>query len=54
MKNEISKWLEDLKEVFGTISEDELLSSRKKVDHEINLKTKKIKSSSLILIKLKK
>ena len=53
MENEISEWLKDLKEVFETISEEKLSSYRKEIDHEITLKTDRIKSSSLISIRLK-
>ena len=53
MESEISKWLKDLKKIFRTISKDELLSNRKEVNHEINLKIKEIKSLLLILIRLK-
>ena len=53
MENEISKWLKDLKKVFETISEKELLSSCKEVDYKITLKTKEIKSLLLILTRLK-
>ena len=52
IKSKIPKWLKDLKKIFETISKDELLFSRKEVNHEINLKTKKIKSLLLILIRL--
>ena len=54
IKNKISKWLKNLKKVFETISKEKLLSSRKRVDHEITLKTNEIKSSSLISIRLEK
>ena len=54
IKNEISKWLKDLKEVFKTISERELLFSHEEVNYEINLKIKEIKSSLQISIKLEK
>ena len=53
LENEIPKWLEDLKKVFGTIPKEKLSSSRDEVDHEIVLKTKKIKSLPLILTRLK-
>ena len=53
LKNEIPKWLKDLKKVFGTIFERELSSRRKEMNHEIILKTKKIKPSFLILIRSK-
>ena len=49
IKSKISKWLENLKEIFGTILKDELLSNREEVNHEINLKTKEIKLLLLIL-----
>ena len=52
MKNEILEWLKNLKEVFKIISKKKLLFSRERVDHEITLKTKKIKSLLLISIKL--
>ena len=54
MENEILEWLKDLKEVFKTISKRELLLYRKGIDHEIILKTDKIKSSSLILTRFEK
>ena len=53
MKNEISNWLKNLKEIFEIILEGQLLLSREEVDYEITLKTDKIKSLSLILIRLK-
>ena len=49
IKNEILEWLKNLKEIFETISKEKLSLSYEKVDHKITLKTKKIKSSSLIL-----
>ena len=54
IKNKIFEWLKDLKEMFETILKKELLFSRKEVNYEITLKTNKIKSSSLIFIRLKK
>ena len=48
LENEILEWLKDLKKVFETIFERELLSRRHEVNYEIILKIKKIKSSSLI------
>ena len=54
LENEISKWLENLKKVFGIISKRELSSRRNKVNYEIILKTKKIKLSLLIFIQLEK
>ena len=54
IKNEISKWLKDLKKIFETILERKLLLNYEKVNYEIILKIKEIKSSSLIPIKLKK
>ena len=53
MKNEILKWLKDLKEVFKEILERELLPYRDEVDHEIIIKTKKIRPSLLISIRSK-
>lgn len=44
----IPEWLKDLKEVFGKLLEDELLSRRPGMDHEIKLIQKNISSSSLI------
>ena len=52
LKNQILEWLDDVKEVFGTILERELLSSRERVDHEITLINNKIKSFLLIPIRL--
>ena len=52
IKHEISEWLKNLKKIFKTIFERELLLSYERVDHEITLKIKKIKSLSLILIRL--
>ena len=54
LDNEIPEWLKDLKEVFGEISERELLSYRNEVNYEITLKIKKIKPLLLILIRLEK
>ena len=54
LKNEILEWLNDLRKVFETILERELSPRRKRVNHEITLKIKKIKSSLLISIRLKK
>ena len=54
LKNEILKWLKDLKEVFEEISKEELLPHRDEVNYEIILKTEKIKSLLLISIRLKK
>ena len=54
MESEIPEWLEDLRKVFGTISEEELLFSHEGVDYEITLKINEIKSSLLISIRLKK
>ena len=54
LENEISKWLKDLEKVFRKISKKELSSSRNRVNHEIILKTKKIKSLLLISIQLEK
>ena len=51
IKSEIFEWLKNLREVFKIILERELLFSREEIDHEIKLKTEKIKPSSLILIK---
>ena len=53
IKNEISKWLKDLKKVFETILKRELSFNREEVNHEITLKIKEIKSSSLIFVRLK-
>ena len=53
MENEIPDQLKDLTEVFKTILEGELSLSYEEVNHEIKLKTKKIKSSPLISIRLK-
>ena len=52
LKNEISKWLKNLKRVFETISKRKLLSYYERIDYEITLKTEKIKSLSLISIRL--
>ena len=52
MKNEISKWLKDLKEIFETILKGELLFNREGVNYEINLKTEEIKPLLLILTRL--
>ena len=49
LENKILEWLKDLKEVFETISEEELPSSRIEIDHEIILKIETIKPSSFIL-----
>ena len=54
LKNEILEQLKDLKEVFETISERELPSRRYEVDHEIILKTEKIKLLLLIPTRLEK
>ena len=54
IENEISKWLKDLKKVFETKLEKELLFNYEEINYKINLKIKKIKSLLLILIKLKK
>ena len=54
LKNEILKWLKNLKEVFKIISERELSSSYVEINYEIILKTETIKSSSFISIKSKK
>ena len=54
LKNEILEWLKDLKKVFGTILERELLLHYDGVDYEIILKTEKIKFLSLIFIRSKK
>ena len=54
LKNEIFKWLKNLKKVFEEISKRKLLLYRNKVNHEITLKTKKIKSLLLILTQSKK
>ena len=51
LKNEILEQLKDLKKIFGIILERKLLFSYKEVDHEITLKTKKIKLSLLIFIR---
>ena len=48
LENEIPEWLEDLKEVFEEIPEGELPPHRDGVDHEITIKTEKIKPSPLI------
>ena len=48
MENKIPEWLRDLKEVFETIPEGELLLNREGVNYEITLKTNEIKPSSLI------
>ena len=53
LKSKILKWLKNLKKVFETIFEEELPSSRDKVDHEIILKIKEIKPSLLISTKSK-
>ena len=50
-KNEIPEWLKDLKEVFEEILEGKLPSHYREVDHEITLKTDKIKPSLLISIR---
>ena len=54
MKNEILKWLENLKKVFETILEGKLLLSRERMNYKITLRTEKIKSSLLILIRPEK
>ena len=54
IKNKILEWLKDFKKVFGTISKEELLLYRERIDYEITLKTDKIKPSSLISIRSKK
>ena len=46
--------MKDLKKVFETISKEKLLSYRDEINYEIILKTKKIKSLSLISIRLEK
>ena len=52
MKNEVFEWLNDLKKVFETIIEEELLFNRDKVNYEITLRKEEIKPFSLILIRL--
>ena len=54
LESKILEWLKNLKKVFKTISERELLSRRNEVDYEITLKTEKIKSSLLIFTRSKK
>ena len=54
IKDKISEWLKDLKEVFETILKKELPSSYKEVNYEITLKTNEIKSLSLISIRSEK
>ena len=54
MENEILEWLKDLKEIFETILKEKLLFICKRVDYEIKLKIKEIKSSLLIFIRLEK
>ena len=54
LKNEILEWLKDLKEVFRTISKEELSFHRYEMDYEITLRIKKIKSLLLISIRSKK
>ena len=54
LESEISEWLKDLRGIFETISEEELLSRRDEVNYEITLKTKKIKPSLLISIRSEK
>ena len=54
LENEIPKWLKDLRKIFEEISERELSPYRDGVDHEITIKTEKIKSSPLISIRLEK
>ena len=54
MENEVSKWLKNLKEIFGTIFERELLFSYEEVNYEIILRIEKIKSLLLIFTKLEK
>ena len=53
LENEILKCLKNLKKVFETISEEKLSSNRDEINYEIILKTKRIKSSSLIFIRSK-
>ena len=54
LKSEIPKWLENLRKVFEEISKRELSSHRDGVNHEITLKTEKIKSLLLIPIRSEK
>ena len=54
LKNEILKQLKNLKRVFEIILERKLLFRRNEVDHEITLKTERIKSLSLILTRSEK
>ena len=54
LENEILERLENLKKVFETISKKKVSSHYDEVNYEITLKTKKIKSSSLISIRLEK
>ena len=54
IENEIFKWLENLKEIFKIILEGKLSFSYERVNYEITLKTREIKSLLLILIRLKK
>ena len=51
LEDQIPDWLDDLKEVFKTIFEGELLLSRERVNYEITLINNKIKPSLLILIR---
>ena len=54
LKNEILKWLKNLRKVFEEILERKLSSYRNEVNYEIILKSEKIKSLSLISIRLEK
>ena len=54
LENEILEQLENLKKVFETILERELLPRYEEMNYEITLKTEKIKPLSLIFTRSKK